>query len=549
MKKRCLFFFFFMTTFLFGQENGNSYSKSVWVSDNGDGTYKNPILNSDYSDPDVIRVGDKFYMTASSFNCIPGLPILESNDLVNWKLIGYGLPDQIPIRVYNKPQHGKGVWAPCIRFHNNEFYIYYPDPDYGIYMIKSKKAIGPWSEPILVKSGKGLIDPTPLWDEDGKVYLVHAFAGSRAGIKSMLVVCTMDAKGELANNDTVLLIDGHQDESTIEGPKIHKRNGYYYIFAPAGGVATGWQTVLRSKNIYGPYEKKKVLDQGKTTINGPHQGAWVQTQTGENWFIHFQDKAAFGRVVHLQPMKWNDNWPVIGIDTDGDGVGEPVLNYKKPNVGKVYSMNGLNDTDEFNEPKLGLQWQWHANPKVNWGFPSSLGYYMLNCIPKPKTAVNLFDIPNLLLQKFPNDSFTATTKLNFNFHFDNEETGLVIMGLDYNYLRVKQIEGKVYLSQMICKNADKKGLEEDSSLKSEQAEQIEKVALENSSIYLQVKVIENGTCTFTYSEDGSNFKNIGIPFTAKEGKWIGAKLGFVALRDGFINDAGNIKIDWIRFNN
>jgi beta-xylosidase len=537
MKKGSIFFFLFITTFLFGQGNENSYSKSVWVADNGDGTYKNPILNSDYSDPDAIRVGNTFYMTASSFNCIPGLPILESKDLVNWKLIGYALTKQTPSKVYDKPQHGKGVWAPCIRYHNNEFYIYYPDPDYGIYMITSKKAIGPWSEPILVKSGKGLIDPTPLWDENGKVYLVHAFAGSRAGIKSMLVVCTMDSKGISANNDEVLLIDGHEDESTIEGPKVYKRNGYYYIFAPAGGVSTGWQTVLRAKNIYGPYEKKKVLDQGKTNVNGPHQGAWIQTQTGEDWFIHFQDKGVFGRVVHLQPMKWSNNWPVIGVDNDGDGVGEPVSTYKKPNVGKVYPIVGLNDTDEFNEPKLGLQWQWHANSKVNYGFPSSLGYYMLNCIPKPKKAVNLFDVPNLLLQKFPSVNFTATTKFIFNSHFDGEETGLVIMGLDYNYLRVKQIDGKVYLSQMICKNADKNG----------QEEEVEKVTLENKSIYLQVKVIENGICTFSYSEDGTNFNNIGIPFTAKEGKWIGAKLGFVALRDGFINDAGNSKIDWIRF--
>ncbi len=539
MKKGIYLFFFFINTFLFGQANGQAFSNSVWVSDNGDGTYKNPILNSDYSDPDVIRVGDTFYMTASSFNCIPGLPILESHDLVNWKLIGYAMTKQTPTEIYDKPQHGNGVWAPCIRYHKNEFYIYYPDPDYGIYMTKSQKVSGPWSEPVLVKSGKGLIDPTPLWDDDGKVYLVHAFAGSRAGIKSMLVVCTMDSKGVSANDDTVLLIDGHQDESTIEGPKIHKRNGYYYVFAPAGGVATGWQTVLRSKNIYGPYEKKKVLDQGKSTINGPHQGAWVQTQTGEDWFIHFQDKFVYGRVAHLQPMKWVNDWPVIGIDTNGDGIGEPVTVHKKPNVGKVYPIAALNDSDEFNEPKLGLQWQWHANHKINWGFPSSSGEYMLNCIPKSKEAINLFDVPNLLLQKFPNNTFTATAKVKYNLHFDGEEAGLVIMGLDYNYLKVKQIEGKLHLSQMICKNADKKETETETA----------SVPLKNNLIYLRVKVIENGMCTFFYSEDGENFATIGIPFKAREGKWIGAKLGFVALREKFINDAGNIKIDWIRFKN
>lgn len=538
MKKNCLYFlFFFITSLLFSQGNTDSFSKPIWVSDNGNETYTNPILNADYSDPDVIRVGNKFYMTASSFNCIPGLPILESNDLVNWKLINYGLKKQPPFYVYDKVQHGKGVWAPCIRYYKNEFYIYYPDPDYGIYMIKSKMAEGQWSEPILVKKGKGLIDPTPLWDDNGKTYLVYAFAGSRAGIKSMLVACTMNSEGTSAQNDEVLLFDGHQEEPTLEGPKIYKRNNYYYIFAPAGGVATGWQTVFRSKNIYGPYENKKVMDQGKSNVNGPHQGAWVQTKSGEDWFIHFQDKGVMGRVVHLQPMKWNNDWPVIGSDENGDGIGEPVLTYKKPNVGKSSPIIYQKDSDEFNEPKLDSQWQWHANYKTTYGFPSSLGYYMLNCIPKPKNASNLYDVPNMLLQKFPNEDFSATAKLDFNLNFDNEEAGLLVMGLDYAFLKVKQIDGKLFLSQTTCLSADKKGLETESG----------KILLKSNKIFLQVKVTNGENCVFSYSENGIDFTTIGTPFNAREGKWIGAKLGFVALRDGFINDAGNVKIDWIRF--
>lgn len=527
-----------MNSIVFSQEISTNHPKWIRTADNGDGTYTNPIINSDYSDPDAIRVGNKFYMTASSFNCIPGLPILESDDLVNWKLISYALQKQQPEEVYNFPQHGKGVWAPCIRFHKNEFYIYYPDPDFGIYRIKSKKAEGPWSEPILVKAGKGLIDPTPLWDDDGKTYLVYAFAGSRAGIKNMLVVCTMNSEGSIANNDEVLLIDGHKEEPTIEGPKIYKKNKYYYIFAPAGGVATGWQTVLRSKNIYGPYEKRKVLDQGKTEINGPHQGAWVQTKSGDDWFLHFQDKGVYGRVVHLQPMNWKNDWPIIGTDNDGYGIGEPVITHKKPNVGKSFPINSPIDSDEFNDPKLSLQWQWHANPQLNWGFPTASGYFLLNCIPKSKEAVNLFDIPNLLLQKMPDDTFTATAKLQFDAHADGDEAGFVMMGLDYTYLKIKKINDKIYLSQVTCTNAIKKELENES----------EKVALKSSLIYMKVKVSENGNSTFYYSEDGTNFTDFGKPFTIKEGRWIGAKIGFVALRDGFINDAGNLKIDWIRFN-
>ena len=536
MKKYHLFLLTICFVILKSQ-NLELQNKFLYSADNGNGTYTNPILYSDYSDPDVIRVDDKFYMTASSFNCIPGLPILESYDLVNWKLISYALTKNIPEEKYNFPQHGNGVWAPCIRFHNNTFYIFYPDPDYGIYMIKTNDPKGLWSEPILIKSGKGLIDPTPLWDNDGKTYLFYAFAGSRAGIKSILAACTMNNEGTKANNDDVLIIDGHQEEPTIEGPKIYKKNDYYYIFAPAGGVSTGWQTVLRSKNIFGPYEKKKVLHQGKTNINGPHQGAWVNTKTGEDWFIHFQDKGSFGRIVHLQPMKWKNDWPVIGVDEDNDGIGEPVTTYKKPNVGKDFPIISPNDSDEFNNPKLGLQWQWHANPQIQWGFPSSLGFFTLNCIPKPENYKNLFDVPNLLLQKISAPNFTATVKASNFLKNNNEEFGFVIMGLDYSYIRIKRIDGKFYISQIVCLNADKKTNEEELS----------RTEIKNKDLFLRIKISEDGSAIFSYSEDQKNYRKIGEIFSIKEGKWIGAKIGFLALREGFINDAGYTNIDWIRF--
>ena len=515
----------------------NDYSK-VWVADNGDGTYKNPILHADYSDPDAIRVGDDYYMTASSFNCIPGLPVLHSKDMVNWELVNYALQKQPPFDVFDKPQHGNGVWAPCIRFHKEEFYIYYPDPDYGIYMVKTKDPKGLWSEPVLVKAGVGLIDPAPLWDDDGKAYLGFAFAGSRAGAKSLLAVCSMNPEGTVANDDAVMVLDGHLDEATVEGPKFYKRNGYYYIFAPAGGVPTGWQTVLRSKTVFGPYEKRKVLEQGKTAINGPHQGAWVQTQTGEDWFFHFQDKGAYGRIVHLQPMKWINDWPVIGMDKDKDGTGEPVTVYKKPNVGKTYPIMTPPDSDEFNTPKLGLQWQWHANPQVYWGMPTSMGYFNLFCHPMPEKAVNLFDVPNILAQKFPANEFTATAKITFNARFDGESVSLVIMGLDYSHLKVKQQNGELFISQVTCKNADKKGVETESKA----------VKLGSKSFYLQVQVKEGGICSFSCSLDGKKFQSIGEDFKSREGKWIGAKVGFTALREGKINDAGSVAIDWFRFN-
>ncbi|MCX6236097.1 MAG: glycoside hydrolase 43 family protein [Bacteroidia bacterium] len=514
----------------------NGISK-VWVADNGDGTYTNPVLYADYSDPDAIRVGDDFYMVASSFNCVPGLPVLHSRDLVNWELISHALPKQPPFDVFDKVQHGNGVWAPCIRYNKNEFYIYYPDPDFGIYMIKASRPIGPWSEPLLVQAGKGMIDPSPLWDADGKAYLVYAFAGSRAGVKSVVMISRMNPEGTKLLGNSVMLLDGHKDQPTVEGPKIYKRNSYYYIFAPAGGVPAGWQMVMRSKNIFGPYEIKIVMAQGKTDINGPHQGGWVDTKTGENWFLNFQNLGPYGRVVHLNPMKWINDWPVIGVDEDGDGTGEPVRTYKKPNVGNTYSKMTPPESDEFNASDLGLQWQWQANYQTTWGYPSgNMGFFRLNCIPRPADAISLWNFPNLLLQKFPAPEFTATAKLTFDARFDGEEVGLVVMGMDYGTLSLKRSNTKSEVQTAFCKQAEKAGKEDITETK----------PFDSSTVYFRVQVRKGAECSFSYSSDGGSFTSIGKSFKAREGRWIGAKVGFFALRNGVINDAGSADIDWFR---
>lgn len=526
-------------TGLMAQEDRNFVS-SVWVADQGDGTYKNPVLHADYSDPDVVRVGDDFYMTASSFNAAPGLPILHSRDLVNWKLIGHALDRQIPLDHFSKPQHGNGVWAPAIRHHNGEYYIYWGDPDFGIYMVKTKDPSGPWEEPVLVEAGKGLIDPAPLWDEDGKAYLSHAFAGSRAGIKSVLVVKPMNPEGTKTTGAGKIVFDGHENHPTVEGTKFYKRNGYYYIFAPAGGVSTGWQLILRSKNPYGPYEEHISLAQGDTDINGPHQGAWISLDNGEDWFIHFQDKEAYGRIVHLQPMTWKNDWPTMGEDKDGDGTGEPVLTHKKPNVGKTYPISTPPDSDEFDAIDLGLQWQWHANPDATWAFMNPAeGELRLYTQLLPEDAKNLWDAPNLLLQKFPADEFTTTTKLEFHPNKDlkNEKSGLLVMGMSYAYLAVENREDGMHLVYVTSLDAE--------NGKPEVKKSIQK--LSGNTVYLRARVEKDETVHFSYSENGKRFKDVKESFTAVPGKWIGAKIGLFATKENKTNDSGYADYDWFRF--
>ena len=534
--------FFIIIVFIVSAVGVNAQKTTdVWVADNGDGTYKNPILYLDYSDPDAIRVGDDYYLVASSFNCSPGLPILHSNDLVNWKILTYALPRQIPAEVYDQPQHGKGVWAPCIRFHNGFFYIYYPDPDFGIYVITAKDPAAAWSKPTLVLPGKGIIDPTPFWDEDGKAYLTIAWAASRAGVNSLLTVFKMNTDGMSVLDEGKHVFDGHDHHPTIEGPKVYKRNGYYYIFAPAGGVPTGWQLILRSKNIYGPYEEKIVMDQGATSVNGPHQGAWVDTKTGEHWFLHFQDKGAYGRIVHLQPMTWKNDWPVIGVDKNGDGKGEPVMVYKKPNVGKQYPISVLPVSDEFNSDSLGTQWQWHANEKIQWySLLKGRGFLRLFTYPQPKDAVNLWPSSNLLLQKFPAPDYSATTKVKLqvdNEVWQNKKVGLLIMGNDYAYLSIQKNENGYSVAMIVCKDALKGGTEK----------VIEEKVIAGSEAYLKVNVTApDAMCKFSFSENGLDFIEIGTAFKSLPDKWVGAKVGLFCKSNYGDNIGGYADIDWFR---
>lgn len=520
----------------------DNYVSSVWVADNGDGTYKNPILYADYSDPDAIRAGDDYYMTSSSFNCIPGLQILHSKDLVNWTIINAAIPYTLEPRVVPEiPEHGNRIWAPCIRYHNGEFYIFWGDPDYGVYMTKTKDIKGNWSKPVLVKAGQGIIDTTPLWDDDGRVYLAHAYAGSRAGLKSVLAICELNADATEAITESRIIFDGHEDNETIEGPKFYKKDGLYYLFAPAGGVATGWQLVLRSDNPYGPYEAKTVLAQGKTSINGPHQGAWVDTPGGEDWFLHFQDVGTYGRIVHLQPMIWKNGWPVIGADKDGDGCGEPVLHYKKPHTGKTYPVVTPQESDEFTGTQLGLQWQWHANFNPKWLFhDATKGVARLYSYPVGENAVSLWDVPNLLLQKTPAAEFVATMRLRFmpSNKYHGERTGLLVMGRDYGGLILENTASGVVLSQVVCEKADERGQEKVNA----------SVPVSEPWLYLKVHFDKQSLCRFAYSTDGGkSYQSLGEPFQAKEGKWIGAKIGTFCTRPAIrTNDGGWAEIDWFR---
>lgn len=502
----------------------------IWVADQGDGTYTNPILYADYSDPDIIRVGEDFYMVASSFQCVPGLPILHSKDLVNWKLINHVI-GSIPYAEYDAPQHGKGVWAPSIRYHGGYYWVFVGMPDEGIFMSKTRDPYQTWEAFVCIKETRGWIDTCPFWDDDGTLYLVNGFAKSRIGFKSVLAISKLEPDGKSVTDEFRIVFDGNESHATIEGPKLYKRNGYYYISAPAGGVETGYQVILRSKNIYGPYEDKIVLHQGNTSINGPHQGGWVELENGEFWFMHFQERDAYGRIVHLQPMFWEDDWPVMGINQNKAGIGEPVVTYKKPGVKVSCPIEVPETSDDFRTKELGLQWQWHGNPKEDWYNLDQADHLRLYAQYYQKNTT-LWEVSSLLLQKFPAPEFRATVKIELSNLEPEDQIGFVVMGLMYKgiFIKRREVENGYEISDI---HGD--------AIKGEVETNITKV-LNSSIIYLQINVREHALCEFSYSFDGNSFQNVGS-FSASKGKWIGAKFGLVCWnREKYTQ--GNADVDW-----
>ena len=507
--------------------------KGKWVSDLGNGYFKNPVIYADYSDPDVIRVGEDFYMTASSFTYVPGLPILHSKDLVNWELINYAAKELQSD--FDKPIHGCGVWAPSIRYHEGRFYIYYGDPDRGIMMTSTDDIYGEWEPLIGVKEGKGLIDTCPRWDDDGKAYIVHGYAKSRCGFKSKIGLFEMTPDGKKTITEDKIVFDGTISHPTIEGPKFYKRNGYYYIMSPAGGVPTGWQTVLRSKNVDGPYEDRIVLRQGTTDINGPHQGGWIELENGENWFMHFQDLEVCGRIVHLQPVEWINDWPVMGINADSGLCGEPVKICKKPNVGKEYPISVIATSDDFMDG-LGLQWQWQANVKNDW-FECKNGVLKLNAC---NTGNNIWHMPNVLTQLWQAPSMRTTVKVSLPSGTGNTKAGLGVIGQDYGYVALRN-DGTVEMTVGTAKNIDNNG-----GANVTETVKAEKIISENS-VYLRCEIIakENAydcIARVSYSEDGEIFTVLG-EFAPKQGRWVGAKHAMFCMGDEGFAEFENFVVD------
>lgn len=483
--------------------------------DQGNGTYKNPLLNADYSDPDIIRVGTDFFMVASEFHFM-GMPVLHSKDLVNWTIIA-----QIYTRMTQDPgydsfnRYGRGSWAPSIRYYNNKYWVYFCTPDEGLYMSTATNPAGPWSALYEVKRISNWEDPCPFWDDDGQAYLGHSVLGA-----GPIIIHKMSADGtQLLDNGTTVYTG-----PTAEGTKIYKRNGYYYIWIPEGGVSGGWQTVLRATNIYGPYTSKRVLEQGSTGINGPHQGGWVELTSGESWFMHFQDRGVIGRICHLQPVVWQSDWPVVGQDYDGNGVGEPVPSWNKPNVGATYPITAPQASDEFNNSTLGLQWEWNHNPvNANWSLSARSGYLRLIAV----QGSDFMHAKNTLTQKLMGRTGNAVTEVDVSNMADGQKAGLCHISNKYHWIGVEKTGGtrtiKVNLNGTVTSGPNVSG----------------------NTVWFRTNINLDGSTTLLYSQDGTNFTQLGGSCSLSNGYWKGSKIGLFNYNSG--TGGGNADFNWFHY--
>lgn len=467
---------------------------ATW-GDQGNGTYVNPILNADYSDPDVIRVGEKYYMVASDFHFM-GMQVLESDDMVNWKLISQVF-SRLDFPGWDSNGHyGGGSWAPALRYHDGKFWVFFCTPDEGLFMSNATNPAGPWSKLVNVCHVSGWEDPCPFWDEDGQAYLGRSILGA-----GPIIIHKMSADGTRLLDDGCTVYTG----PVAEGTKIHKIGEYYYLSIPEGGVQVGWQTVLRSKNIYGPYEKKVVLEQGTTAINGPHQGAMVDTPDGEWYFYHFQQYNPLGRVVHLQPMHWEDGWPVIGVDIDRNGIGEPVAVWTKPDVGKQSGITLPQTSDSFDDGTMGLQWQFNHNPdSASWSLTKRKGMLTLQAL----KADDFKGARNTLTQKTLGYVGEATVKMDFKAIAEGQRCGLACMGQRNNLLGVKKEQGRIVL---YVENDGKETATLDVSGK---------------TIYIRLHAdARTNQYSLLYSKDGKKFVQLGETFPMEFGNWKGVRVG------------------------
>lgn len=510
----------------------------AWQSDNGDGTYTNPILNADYPDKSVIRVNDDFYMVSSSFVSFPSVPILHSKDLINWEIIGYVATDfKDTGKSYDLTNtfedYGHGSWAPTIAYRNGTYYVGIYQAHGKFIMCTATNPAGPYTQTVF---NQGFHDPALFLDDDGTGYIISEANDVKISKLSA------DYKSVI-NSKVTTRIEGITGDYMVEGTHVIKRNGYYYIFRNST-PSESYTYCLRSENIYGPYDMRILLDGPKIPGGAQiHQGGPIDTNTGEWWFYAFQDGNGLGRRDILIPMHWEEDWPVLGdpstvknvtIGGESYPIGEVPVTYKKPDVGATYPILTIPNTDEFSSSELGLQWQWNHYPdNTKWSLSERSGYLRL----RAKNANNLWRATNTLTQRVEGPDCQGTIELDTSNMLDGDNAGLCLLNIPYGSIGVVKTGGTKRIVAKINAKEDADGTITTGPV------------LNEDIVYLRADAnLLTDKATFSYSTDNVNFKQLGgelnMPFDL--GFFQGDKFGIYNFNTTE-SAAGYVDVNWFHF--
>lgn len=524
-----------------------------WTADNGNGTYTNPLFYDEFSDPDLIRVGDDFYLAGTTMHAMPGLVVLHSRDLVNWKFLSYAF-DRLELGPdFNleggREAYGQGIWAPCLRYHHGTFYLFSNVNGHSLQVFTATNPAGPWTHRSIKT---GIHDLSVLFDDDGRIYAVYGYDEVK------IVEFKPDLSGFIEGSERVIIPRGH---AMGEGHHFYKINRKYYIIS-ANYAPTGRMQCARADHVFGPYETAviaaketlgtqrgwllnpiglgmKVPDPGAPfTLTEPggdqlgavplHQGGIVDLPNGDWWGFSMMDFRSVGRTTALSPVTWQDGWPFFGLPGN---LGRTPRTWFKPAVAASGEPHApYQRSDDFAGPKLLPVWQWNHNPvDAKWSLSENPGSLRLHTLPAP----HLLWAKNTLTQRAIGPVSIATAELDASGLQPGDTAGLALLNIPFATLGVARTEtGFVLRLYEQLKNAT-----------TEHPLPTPRIWLRATGDY------DEDFARFSYSTDGKNFTDIGglirLPYQLKT--FQGTRLGLFAFnttgREGGHADFAHFTVD------
>jgi beta-xylosidase len=502
---------------------GARAGEHVAWGDQGDGMFRNPILPADFSDLDAVRVGADYYAISSTLHQSPGMVVLHARDLVNWQIVGHVVADVTALSPEmnwdRMNRYGRGVWAGAIRHHAGRFWVYFGTPDEGYFMSTATNAAGPWAPVAHVMKQAGWDDCCPFWDDDGQGYLIGT--DFKHDCQIHLFKLTPDGRGLLPGYDVVLHRSQHR-----EANKLYKWNGEYFHFFSEVNREGRVPMIGRAKRIEGPYEYRQLLHVDPKVDREPNQGAILQTAQGDWWFLTHQGTGAYeGRAMCLIPVTWRDGWPLVG-EIGPDGIGRMPWQVRKPLPGSARVR--LQTDDDFAAPALGVQWEWNHQPRDGmWSLAERPGWLRLRAFPA-RARGQLLRTGNVLTQRLiGTNGGEAVVTLDVAGLVDGQLAGLAQYSRTYAWLGVAQSGGVRRI--VWCLD----GARTDGPV------------LEGHVVHLKTILAVDGTATWAWGTDGTNFASFGGRYRLAWGNYRGSRFGLFTCNDEA--EAGFVDIDAFRY--